>query len=393
MPITRTIPASPDQPLITDVTYTPDNTEYRSVIAMTPDRSTLYVVSQKDDTTAKRLYTATSATASGTLVATFPDKIEGMWFTDDGEALVSTNGTMSMNGLYKSTGLSKGAAATWRKVLTVGGTSPGVNVKSQWGLSKAPAGHVRSGLVVCSEYGSQSNASTPLTGGAGRVWLSLDHGATWREIWNLIERFGTRNHHMHGVCYDPFSDAIFMSFGDGYAGDPAKSGIAWTTEWDKPKADITWNWVVGPVSSATFQVTSMVATDAGIIALADGNPDGIQMIPRLPDGSGYGPIFSLMRQENNALIGHCARRWADGEPIFLTFYTGTSNQRRAKIHATLDGFDVWTVYADTATNGSTTGIYTVVGPDRSGLVHWTQYQDTRGAHVCCAGELTWGAPA
>ena len=32
-----------------------------------------------------------------------------------------------------------------------------------------------------------------------------------------------------------------------------------------------------------------------------------------------------------------------------------------------------------------------LGPAFKGIDE-DQYQDTRGAHVCCAGELTWGAP-
>ena len=341
-----------------------------------------------------KLFESTDGMLTGTLVKDFnvgvanvSQELKGMRFLPNGEAMVTLRNpyTQADGGIFVSTGFrANPLTATWARTLTYSNSG---NYCPAFAWDAAPAGHIREGLVVVTEYGGQSNqATTNVNNGASRVWVSLDYGQTWREIFNLLKTYGTKNQHMHGVAYDPYSDNILMCFGDGYAGAPAVSGTMYTDNWldDTP----TWKAIIPVKSAAAWQLTLMKATPAGIICGSDGGPDGIWFMARDSRG-GYKfpePIITNMR---GSWIGSMAYQSDPNRPTLMVFSNGQSNADPVRVFMiAARGDQIDEVYCDTQLAPVWGGAYQIVGPDRDGYVYWTA-NDGRSVRTLTRGTLSY----
>ena len=341
-----------------------------------------------------KLFESTDGMLTGTLVKDFnvgvanvSQELKGMLFLPNGEAMVTIRNpyTQADGGIFVSTGFQANPlTATWARTLTYS-NSGNYCLACSW--DAAPAGHIREGLVVVTEYGGQSNqASTNVNNGASRVWVSLDYGQTWREIFNLLKTYGTKNQHMHGVAYDPYSDNILMCFGDGYAGAPAVSGTMYTDNWldDTP----TWKAIIPVKSAAAWQLTLMKATPAGIICGSDGGPDGIWFMARDSRG-GYKFPEPIITNIRSSWIGSMAYQSDPSRPTLLVFSNGQSNADPVRVFMiAARGDQIDEVYCDTQLAPVWGGAWQIVGPDRDGYVYWTA-NDGRSVRTLARGTLNY----
>ncbi len=331
-----------------------------------------------------KLHTSTDGMASGNTlvwdanagVANGAQEIMHARFLPNGELAVSVRNQYSGDGgMYVSTGLpGNPAGATWARTLTW--SQPG-NYASTYGLDAAPAGHIREGLVVVAEYGAQSvQGVTSPDAGASRVWVSTDYGRTWREVFNLLRTYGTKNQHMHGCAYDPWNDNLIVCFGDGYAGAPALSGILYAEDWQGPAA-ATWRPIVAPASQADGQATLIKPLPGGVLVGSDGGPDGVWFLGRNPKG-GYSPPRSVLMNPRGSCIATQAYQASPAHPTFLVFRNGQANPDYVRVFMVSPSGDrIDEVWCDTTAPAPVWGgPLGVVGPDAAGHVFLTA-EDSR----------------
>lgn len=325
--------------------------------------STAQLVSSTDGMlTGTRIYDFAAATGQATIAISYARILP------NGEMIVSLKDMYgSAGGLYLSSGFpTDPKLATWRMTQAYSNTA---NYTPPYALDWAPKGHVREGLVVACEYGPQSvEGTTSVEKGASRAWVSLDYGKTWREVFNLLKTYGTRNMHMHGICYDAFTDRLVICFGDGYAGGAARSGILYSDDW--MEAAPTWRPIVEPKPSATWQATLIRAFPSGLIVGSDGPPDGIWVIPRTPGG--YAPPVSVWINPRTSGIGQCLYQASPNQVGLIVFSNGESFTDPVRVlMVSPDGTSIDEVYIDTQLAPVWGGAYTVTGPDKFGYVYLT----------------------
>lgn len=396
MPFTITPTTGPITPTaaLTNPRYTLGTDNRRGSIVMEIDPTnrarTLGIV---DAQGRGRLYASTDGMVSGnTLLRDFnvgvtnaSQEVMGVRALPNGELLVSIRNAYSLDGgLFLSTGYTANpTTATWARVLPWSNSG---NYASTYGLDFAPAGHVREGLVVVTEYGGQSSAGTNVDAGSSRVWVSTDYGRTWREIFNLLKTYGTKNHHMHGCAYDQYTDNILICWGDGYAGAPAVSAIAYSDTW--LDATPTWKPIVGPASKADWQATLIKPMPAGVIIGSDGGPDGVWFMPRDPRG-GYVLPRPVLTNPRGSCIATQAYQATPNSPVFMVWQNGQANAdyvRVLMVHPRGDRIEE--VYVDTVSIAPTWGAcLSVVGPDARGYVYFTA-QDGRSVRTAARTTLT-----
>ena len=342
-----------------------------------------------------RLYSSTDGMLTGTLIRDFnigvadsAMEVMGVKFMPNGEALVTCRNNWSLTGgIYVSQGWrTNPATATWTRTLTYSATG---NFCQPYSWSVAPKGHVREGLVVVTEYGGQSTqGTTSVEGGASRVWVSLDYGKTWREIFNLLKTYGTKNQHMHGVAYDPWTDNILMCFGDGYAGAPAVSGALYSDDWLKPSP--TWKPIIPVLSTAAWQVTLFHPTPAGVICGSDGGPDGVWFMARDPAG-GYQFPKPVITNLNGSCIGTMVYAPDPNRPALMVYQNGQAETDPTRVlMISPRGDQIDEVYCDTQEAPKWGNALTICGPDRDGYVYWTA-NDGRSVRTLTRGVLNFSA--
>ena len=80
-------------------------------------------------------------------------------------------------------------------------------------------------IVVVGEYGSNNVARN--------VYMSKDYGNTWSKIFTAeLDNTGA-GVHIHDVCYDPYSDVIWICTGDGYWAQNVYFSYDGGTTWHK----------------------------------------------------------------------------------------------------------------------------------------------------------------
>jgi len=143
-------------------------------------------------------------------------QINGLYETDDGEALVFHSPSGLPGRVYRSTGWSTShTTATWSLVLTATGGS--VN---NYGLNSAVFGDDvlfpgtgKYGVIGC--YGTQTPATGDATTSGRYVYFTSDYGANWSLIFDLYTWSGnTAGMHVHSAAYDPWWDRIWVAWGD-----------------------------------------------------------------------------------------------------------------------------------------------------------------------------------
>lgn len=342
---------------------------------LSPDRTIVYGWRGSD------LVKSVDDAATWTTVRTFDGSIMGAWTLPNGEALVSIKWGGGKGYLARSTGWAAGdSAATWTSCFTVSRNDNYVH--GSWGLSWAPADHARAGLVVATEYGGQGAASDTAAV-MGKVWLSLDYGVTWRVVFNLSS-VGTTSQHMHGITYDPWTDALLASIGDGNSGAGARSGIL--ACWDWLNTSPTWAWVHGPFTTAEMQLTTMFPTATGVICGGDGYPCGLYRVPRR-SARAYGRAHVVENWGSGTeagFIGQTLYSVGNHFPIIVgREYTKSSPFHPSTLGiVTGDGAFVSELWRDPS--GSGVAAYasaTAIGPTATGKIVGAMHDHRNGADV------------
>ena len=302
-----------------------------------------------------------------TTVRDFGTPAAGAWLLPNGEALVATKPGGNKGQLMLSTGFAANdTTATWASVLTCSRNDNYIH--PAWGLSMAPAGHPRAGIVVATEYGVQGAAgdSDDIT---SKAWLSSNYGQSWRQIFNL-STVGRANVHMHGIVYDPWDDRPVISVCDGNAGQSSYSGVLVSNNWQDQTP--SWSWVLGPFTTASFQLTTMYPTPSGIIAAGDGFPPGLYRLPR----RGYRDIGATQVVMNwgggtdAGFIGQQIYQHSPGQIILMgKEYTKASPFLPITIDGSIDGTTFFELWRDAT--GAGIAQYTLsnpIGPTMTGKV-------------------------
>lgn len=89
---------------------------------------------------------------------------------------------------------------TWTEVFAL--DTSGVYFSMWFGLS------IYKNIIVVGEYGAHNVAR--------HVYISRDYGNTWNKIFAAELDDSGAGVHIHDVCYDPYSDVIWICTGDGY---------------------------------------------------------------------------------------------------------------------------------------------------------------------------------
>ena len=197
----------------------------------------------------------------------------------DGEVLLA-----STESIRRSSGWESGAP-TWETVLSVnpGGVFTRFNVDGD-GTKFIATQYSGEGTYSASRYGH----------------ISLDGGKTWTLVWDTVERFGetlANSSHIHGCCYDPWSDRFYIAEGHG----AEIAGIYTSTD-----DGATWTRHPGMVQNPA--PTVMVATDDGLCCGSDASVGGLHGVHRTVD-----PALEVIRP---------IKVWASGENGSSTFATG-----------------------------------------------------------------------
>lgn len=314
---------------------------------------------------------------AGTIKLPTDQDVQLAEYLTNGELLVSTHSQWAPGQIWVSEGWARNPlTATWTQTLTTGGPpgpkmGNGVAIR-RWGFDQAPKGHVRDGLIVTAEYGAQSvEGESSVDGGPNAVYLSVDWGKTWRKIFNLFQQRSLKNQHMHGCAYDPWTDAVLICYGDGFAGPPAVSGIEYALDWLNPEDQITWRGVVGPYSNADYQVTGMYSVPEGVLLGSDGGPDGINLIPRAKGDVPYGKPYAVMPAPNqNSIwtVKHPAGA-SKQHPLFWQ-QNGVAGQQLQLVEHVPPG-ELHTLWETQAAVPAYAIVQGGAGPDRDGWYHWS----------------------
>lgn len=369
-------------PSLTDMTVTSVAAMERVNPSMlSDDRATVY-----GTRAGKEIVASTDDGATWTNVFTHPglDSIRGIWLTPDGEAMYSTeNASVGGSTLNKSTGWSENpATATWRVVLNVS-QKGNLQVQPGWGLSMAPKGHVREGLMVVTEYGGQGTG-TDTPSEIGKVWRSWDYGATWEIMFILGEQVGVVQQHMHAVAYDQWFDAVIITYGDANGPNNSKSRISYTFDVTAPRAEMTWQHIFDSGTVAHYQAVTIHPTESQIILGGDGYPCGVYRVGRREDRT-YGPVAQALTFRGGTDTGWISQRFyrhQSGEgPVFLAKqYTKDADEP-----VSLDVYDGGTYAEIWRDNANRTGIrypnISAVGLTANGWVVGTYSHNTRATNT------------
>ena len=290
---------------------------------------------------------------------------------DNGEVLVSSGGVNTQAELWVSTGFrTNPQTATWKKTKTA--ASPGVFFSNSWSFS------VHKNIVLVNEYGPKPGGN----GNARYCYMSLDYGQTWKTIYDLGT--GTGNH-LHGVCYDPYWDRIWLTHGDDTSSILYSDnlGANWST------AQTT------TVAAGDFQVVGILALPNCVLFASDGQPNGVLRIPRTA-GKGAGTYtpevaYQIDNSVSLAWLGHLpfrAVRAGDDAPALFPFAPELSTGK-SKVLATTDGYTFTVVWEDPISTTSK-GAITALGPTARGKLWIVESDDRQANYTKWVGNMPAG---
>jgi len=286
------------------------------------------------------------------------------WFAGDGEILVQAGivggGSPAPGKIYKSSGWATNPlTATFSAVLTANNLGSANNVY----FGNYAGVHQFGGICVINEYGPKTSASM-----ARYVYVTENHGATWRSIFDLrafilaeFPSWDGNDAHVHGSVYDPWWDCVWVVTGD-YDG----AGTL-------PYTLVSFNWrTTNPTWHKVYtrhQFTSIIpmpgcilfGTDQGSSA-ADGFGNGLLRLRRTHPSrvkAGVQVLEGALIYDTGAgisVIGKGFSRHAHNHdaPTLIEFGESGASGPTGRIVATHDGFtfkELWTA-SDTGTTGS-----------------------------------------
>jgi hypothetical protein len=247
-----------------------------------------------------------------------------------------------------------------------GGTITGIAGPYQrWTVS------VYGSIVLCCEYGEQR------TGNKSRyAYLSTDTGQTFTRVFDIGNAEGV---HTHGVCYDPYWDALWLTSGDGNAG----RAVYLSTDHGR-----TWGNVPVNQGGHSYQFTGITALPSCVLFASDYQMfNGVARIPRPISGPGNPAQLTIQPADIFNIDGNTITNvgyqiftaHAPGSPTYLAF-TG-ANGGNSRVLSTTDGSTFQQPWLDpkatSPTDGQVRGAYFVVGPDIHQRVYVTSFLDGR----------------
>lgn len=241
-----------------------------------------------------------------------------------------------------------------------------------WGIQ------ARGSVIVIGEYGSHGNA-TPMTqsesGWCGCAWYSRDYGRHFCKVFDHKDYAPDYpNAHIHGVCYDPYFDRMYIITGDS----KRNSRLYW---WDYDGENLTdelcntikWKYIEtnrDRYTGSNFQFVCGYALKDCIILGSDGQRGGFMRINRGKKEDepiiDYGVDFGLAkngqfstvwcagnmfkRNEESPLL-MCIHREASNDLEFddvknPSHYANTYRTVLSKVYATNNGYDFSLIWED-----------------------------------------------
>lgn len=220
-------------------------------------------------------------------------------------------------------------------------------------------------IVLVFEYGAKANEAfgsgyvAPVGMNARYLRLSLDYGVTWKVIFDLNDYAVTDKVHGHGVCYDPYWQRIWLTYGDG-------SNATMYSD------DLGETWIFAhhiTVYEGEHQNVGIVALPDCILFGTDYHPDGIQRIDRKHGkhtAGGTYPIDSAyfinigQTQRKYVCMSIFKSKHQPINPVLFGFCPETGDAYSCII-GTYDGFNFFNVWTDTLLQPTGKGLQTVVG--------------------------------
>lgn len=264
----------------------------------------------------------------------------------NGELLVftgnnRTNPDLSAVGVFKSSN----NRTTWKKVIT---PSTQYSTFASWSID------VFGNKVIVGEYGDYSVDTT--TRGSRYLYYSEDAGNTFKTILdvasiNLFEGFDQGGCHIHGACYDPYWDRIWVVTGDA---NMSKS-LAWTDDKGETWKGISlYQYTGGGMSNQTLQFISVYAMRNNIILAPDCPYQHMFRVQKFSKND-IPVIEKAWAFRNINGITHLTtgyKRFGANEPVLVMMGRGDSaipsdeNNRHNFILATFDGQEFHKVWED-----------------------------------------------
>lgn len=381
--------------LISSVTQPPLGTILANPTIITPPASTYMtnLLSDKATIVTRNVNTMGVSTDKGVTtpaVHSFDDStwaFDGVAETPGGQLLASVRklDNSAPGKVYRSNNWDPVAltATSWTLVKTCVGN--GSYARISWGLNEhtiAPSWSRLAGAIFFIEYGLPKPT-------AYHAYMSTDDGVTWTQIFDLTAIAGAdTDTHCHSICVDPWQRCrVYIAHGD------TTHGIYYSDNVDKPTP--TWTLVPGsndPSTAGTKQVTTMCATEVGIVCLSDGAPLGVRLIPRRAGATGIGPIRERAAFGGGGSTYIGGTIWRNGglqtpqpgSPMFLCSQESQSQYSRPVIFHSTDGGRTITEAYRHATGIATagqTGIERVYGPMADGTVIATINVDGTWRHL------------
>lgn len=346
---------------ITDPTIAPVTAGYYPV-AISDDGSTVF------NGESNVLRKSTDGGVNWTTVYTFPATFTWVRQMHDGELLAQVGNAGAAREVWRSTGYASGGTVTFAKVHQA--ASVDVYFAAAWSL------YIHGQRVVLGEYGPKYGNGSSGTGTAADadsfaryVYQSLDGGKTWSTVFDLkahLAGLGISNpiqQHVHGVCYDPYWDRLWVTWGDdtnglAYSDD---NGATWTDAF------------FGPRAQSPYQCVGIIALPNCILLGTDTAPNGVMRVDRrhgkvTEDGT-Y-PIEQAWTINDSGLRTHLCQGshrvpGAGGRPdLWLIGWSAETNPGESVVVGTWDGFGFSTVYRHGVKHAAGQGLRSIVArPD------------------------------
>ena len=282
--------------------------------------------------------------------------------TEDNELLVCTYTVVTdqatITRVWKSTGWtgSSTAPTSWTKVFEF--QKKGINL-SDWGFSQ----HGK--FVIMTEYGYKNgvDAVQDAETYARYCYLSKDYGKTWTTIFDLGSVTDGIGVHMHGACFDPYWNRIWVSHGDGFYGS---NGLLYSDDLGKTWTSATQYHNQGANFSQSVHI---IALPTCILLASDSHPNGIQRIDRAQGKVPYKGYYTVesaymipdQLERLNHLFHHTAKaQWLPDSPYMFVWGCET-NPGKSGVVATFDGWTFHEVWVSEINNSTGYGGRTVLG--------------------------------
>lgn len=298
-------------------------------------------------------------THSSTVLVDLGSATYARWIkqTKDGELFICSTTTVSgqpnITKFWKSTGWKgDGTVPTWAVVYQF--QRQGIYA-ADWGFSQ------HGPFVLITDYGSKASVSGDEY--ARYCYLSKDYGKTWQTIFDLATVTTGIGVHMHGACFDPYWNRIWISFGDGAFG---KNGLLYSDD-----LGVSWTWALqNNAQGVNFtQSVNIVALPTCILFASDSYPNGIQRIDRAqgrtPTAGYYTVDSAWMIPDQPASLAYLFQQVSRSEWIpdapYLFVYSAENVTGKSGVVATFDGWSFDQIWISDANNTAGYGGRSVIG--------------------------------